>query len=175
MTFLFRLPHDKGGGWPNKPPPIFSVTDEAIIRAEYVEWKMVKTRKALQLIFEVPLEHQALVQAALGTPMPDVSTPVYIARLATEAELSKGIDALTVPAEIEPPRKPASLAQIAGILCNEGGFQKWCGAKDKDEAAQYIRDHCEVDSRAHISGNENAMRVFADIRASYEAWLRDAA
>lgn len=142
------------------------MTDAAIIEAEYVEWKMVKTRKALQLIFEVPLEKQALVQAALGTPMPDTSTPVAIARLnlaaLTQAE----------PEQIEAPRRSKSLAQVAGILCNTGSFRKFIRVETVDQAADYIRAHCRVSSRANIDGNPDATAAFDALRGEYELWMR---
>ena len=142
------------------------MTDAAIIEAEYVEWKMVKTRKALQLIFEVPLEKQALVQAALGTPMPDTSTPVAIARLnlaaLTQAE----------PEQIEAPRRGKSLAQVAGILCNTGSFRKFIRVETVDQAADYIRAHCGVSSRANIDGNPDATAAFDALRGEYELWMR---
>lgn len=142
------------------------MTDAAIIEAEYVEWKMVKTRKALQLIFEVPLEKQALVQAALGTPMPDTSTPVAIARLnlaaLTQAE----------PEQIEAPRRSKSLAQVAGILCNTGSFRKFIRVETVDQAADYIRAHCGVSSRSNIDGNPDATAAFDALRGEYELWMR---
>jgi hypothetical protein len=143
------------------------VTDAAIIEAEYVEWKMVKTRKALQLIFEVPLEKQALVQAALGTPMPDTSTPVAIARLNLAA-----ITTTPEPEQIEPPRRTAKLSQIAGILCNEGAFRKFIRVETVDQAAEYIRNHCRVSSRANIDGNPDATAAFNTLKGEYELWLR---
>src|SRR5690606_7539090 len=62
-------------------PERITMSEAAVISAVYTEWKMVKTRSALVLCFEVPLEQQATVQAALGTPLPDQSIHVAIARL----------------------------------------------------------------------------------------------
>jgi hypothetical protein len=143
------------------------VTDAAIIEAEYVEWKMVKTRKALQLIFEVPLEHQALVQAALGTPMPDTSTPVAIARMYLEPTVTENV---TV-AEIEPPRPQKSLAQIAGIICAQPAFWKYINVADADAAADYVRGHCNVSSRAALDHNEDAATAFRTLNTDYKLWL----
>lgn len=146
------------------------MADEAIIEAEYVEWKMVKTRKALQLIFEVPLELQAKVQDALGTPMPDVSTPVAIARLRLRPAIVE--EQPVIEHQPEPPiRRSKSLAQIAGILCSSGSFQKFAGAKTEQEAADYIRGHCGVASRAEIDASENATRIFKEIKAEYDFWM----
>ncbi len=57
------------------------MTAPAAIRAVFSEWRMVKTRKVLALIFEVPLEQQAEVLTMLGAPMPDAEIWCAIARL----------------------------------------------------------------------------------------------
>ncbi len=144
------------------------MADAAIIEAEYVEWKMVKTRKALQLIFEVPLEHQALVQAALGTPMPDTSSPVAIARLRLTPTVTENVT--VEPGALEPPHRQRSLAQMAGILCNEGAFQSYIKVADAEEAAKYVRGHCGVTSRAALDSNEDAANAFRTLKADYIIW-----
>jgi hypothetical protein len=160
------------------------MTDAAIIQAEYVEWKMVKTRKALQLIFEVPLEHQAMVQAALGTPMPDTSSPVAIARLNLSA-------ALTEPAQIahdnddardEPGKPPRPLSQVSAILCNIVAFRRfimeqyegWKTLPTVDEAADWVREQCGVQSRRQFDTDDVAAANFKNIRSKYWAWMEAA-
>jgi hypothetical protein len=158
------------------------MADEAIIRGEYVEWKMVKTRKALQLVFEVPLEHQALVQAALGTPMPDQSNPVAICRLvdAEQANVVQIEDHRPVEndADDEPHRPPRPLSQIAAMFCQNAVFQKfieewsdgWDHRPTTDEAAEWLRSNCGIKSRTELNTNEVAAQRFKKIRAEYEAW-----
>ena len=136
-----------------------SVTAPAAIKATYSEWKMVKTRKVLVLSFEVPLEHQAEVMAALGTPLPDAEIWVGIARLSENASEAKG----------------GKYAQMAGIMSNEGAFRQFVEAPDEEAAAQFIRDHCGVLSRRHLDHNDEAARKFLGLKADYEFWLRDAA
>ena len=46
------------------------MADARAIRAAFTEYRMVKTRSALQLIVEVPLEQQADVFNKLGYPLP---------------------------------------------------------------------------------------------------------
>lgn len=155
------------------------MADEAIIRGEYVEWKMVKTRKALQLVFEVPLEHQALVQAALGTPMPDQSNPVAICRLIEDVRESKVVqleDHRPVEDDEEPKSRP--LSQVAAILCNSGAFQcfiqeesyGWDHRPTSDEAADWLRSVCGIASRTELNTNDDAAARFRKIRGQYEAW-----
>jgi len=134
---------------------------------------MVKTRKVLVLSFEVPLEAQADVMAALGTPMPDAETWVAIARLR-----EPGAEPASVPVEpasgpdmLPPPKPRKSLAQIAGILCSSGAFQKWCGSKSADEAAEWLRGHCNITSRSQLDTNEDAAFIFRDLKGEFDAWM----
>lgn len=135
------------------------MTAPAAIKATYSEWKMVKTRKVLVLSFEVPLEHQAEVMAALGTPMPDQEIWVAIARLNEVAAEAKG----------------GKYAQMAGIMSSEGAFHKFVDVPDEEAAAQYIRDLCGVLSRRHLDHNDEAARKFLHLKSDYVFWLRSAA
>jgi hypothetical protein len=157
------------------------MADEAIIEAEYVEWKMVKTRSALQLVFEVPLERQEHVMRALGVPLPDKSNPVAIARLLPAAQRSNvvQIEDHRHP-EDEPTRAPMTLAQSAGFLCGTPTFQQfiyensegWDHRPTKDEAAEWLRSICGVASRADIKPeNHVAAERFRKVRADYNAWM----
>jgi hypothetical protein len=160
------------------------MSDEAVIEAEYVEWRMVKTRSSLQLIFEVPLERQEQVMRALGVPLPNVSTPVAIARLVPAAERSNVVQIEDhrppedMPLDDDPHKPPRPLSQIAGILCNSGAFQcfiqegsdGWDHRPTTDEAAEWLRANCGIKSRAELNTNAEAIRRFKRIRAEYEAW-----
>lgn len=57
------------------------MADLAAIKATFSEWRMVKTRKTMQLIFEVPLEQGEHVLHVLGMPMPDTEKWCAIALL----------------------------------------------------------------------------------------------
>lgn len=138
-----------------------------VLKATYADLKTVKTRGVCQIILEMPIEGMADAFALLGAPVPGNEVWVAVARLMTDAELERGIDTL-----IAPPRKAASQAQIAGILCNEGAFQKFIGAADADAAAEYVRVHCRVSSRANIDGNADATEAFKALKGEYELWMR---
>lgn len=156
------------------------MADEAIIEAEYVEWKMVKTRSSLQLIFEVPLERQEQVMRALGVPLPNVSTPVAIARLVAVEERSNvvQIEDHRQPVEEDDVSPPRPLSQIAAMLCGVGAFQQfiyersehWDHRPTKEEAAEWLRTNCGVKSRTELNTNTDAARRFKEIRSGYEAW-----
>jgi len=150
------------------------MTDEAIIQAEYVEWRMVKTRSSLQLIFEVPLEAQQHVMQALGVPLPNVSTPVAIARLRASVE-----PAPQIAHDNDDGKPPRPLSQIAAILCGVGAFQQyiwetsdgWDHRPTTDEAAEWLRSVCGIKSRTEINTNADAQRRFKEIRSGYDAWM----
>jgi hypothetical protein len=75
------------------------------------------------------------------------------------------------PEEQVPEDNPHRWAQIAGILCNEGAFQKFLFATNKDEAAVKLREKCGVKSRSEIDGNPAAIAKLKDLRATYSVWL----
>ena len=130
------------------------------VQARYADWRPVKGRKVLQIVLEVPLEHQGEVLNLLGAPMPDRDLWVGIALLKDEKnDRYKG----------------GKLAQSAGILCSERAFQQWCDASNADEAAEWLRQRCGVTSRAHLDHDEQAASAFREAKREYEAWLKVAA
>lgn len=144
-----------------------------VLQATYSDLKTVKSRSVCQLILELPIEALTDVVGLFGAPVPGSEVWVAVARLrAPGAEpASEPVAAVSQP-ELPPPRKPAKLAQIAGILCNEGAFQKWSGNANADEAAKWLRGHCNVDSRADLDTNEDAAAIFLRIRHDYDFWMQ---
>lgn len=143
------------------------MTDAAIIQATFSEWRMVKGRKVLQIICEVPLEAQGAVFGALGAPMPDRETWVAIARLRGEQK----------PVALPEAPRTGSLSQQAGILCGESAFQRWVAettgvAEGPVEAAEFVRAKCQVKSRADFDKDFEAARRFRDLRADYDIWRK---
>lgn len=61
----------------------------AVVEATFCDWRTVRTRKTLQLIFEVEIEATENVLAVLGAPLPHKTTWVAIARLKTENNSSE--------------------------------------------------------------------------------------
>lgn len=136
------------------------MTTPAAIQASYADYRRVKGRKVLQLIFEVPLEQAPQVHEVFGEPLPDGSTWVAVAR---------------IDPTVKPERKGGKLAQKAGILCNEGAFitfldESFCETKDEETAAMFIRNWCGVHSRADLDHDELAAKKFQDLLMTYEAW-----
>lgn len=158
------------------------MADAAIIEAEYVEWRMVKTRSSLQLVFEVPLEAQEHVMKALGVPLPNVSSPVAICRLVQKAarppaQIAHANDEHA--ADDIPGKPPRPLSQVSAILCGIVAFRRfimeqydgWDQMPTADEAADWLREECGITSRRELDTDEAAAANFRNIRSKYSAWM----
>ena len=114
------------------------------IRATYSDLKLVKTRKVLQLIFEVPIEEADNALRVLGgMPRADAETWVGIALITEEAATRPTDKPRKAWADLTP-------TQQAGIRCSDVDFQAWLGCFDAEEAAVKVRSHCGVKSRSDI-------------------------
>jgi hypothetical protein len=108
------------------------MTKPAAIRADFADFRQVKSRKVAQLIFEVPLEQLPEVMQVLGWPRPDGNIPVGIARLVAEIgpdlKAEKSADKPVTPSasgEGQDIRRTYSRSQMAAILCQDGDFCRW--------------------------------------------------
>lgn len=130
----------------NNPP--------AAIQATFSDWRTVKSRKALQLILEVPIEQTEAVLTALGAPMPDRPKWVAVALLQEPEE-----DEQPKP---EGPRRrwhemPAS--QQAGMTCLEEAFRQW------------HKLHYDADMRAWALNVRPPSRPMTGDAARNRAWI----
>lgn len=139
----------------------------AAVAGTFVKFDAVPTRKVVRITIEAPIEQADDVLRKLGGyPDPANAKWVGIAPLAVEP--SNGL-------------KGGKLAQSAGILSSQRGFQVWVETAQlflndemdgEENAAAFIRQRCGVDSRAHLDHDETAARYFRDMKAEYEAWLK---
>lgn len=168
------------------------MNEPAAFRATFSDWKLIRTRKVVQLVFEVPIEAADHAYTVLGG-MPDPGKSVWcaVARLN-----GKEGDAAHEPAanrdrqgeHIAPPgqSKPAgrakrswdelSAAERAGIRCKEPAFQRFLREEyddevtDEDTAAHLIKGLCSVRSRADIKPGTDAFDAWNDIDNDYRIW-----
>src|ERR1700677_246311 len=96
--------------------------DRAVIQASFADWKLIKTRSCIQLIFEIPVEASYLAYSVLGgMPRPGSEVWCAIARLDMKKASGPLFEEKTKP-EPKPkaPRTPVAidkrLAQRAAIL-----------------------------------------------------------
>ena len=152
------------------------MTKLAAIEGQLVGIKNVSTHKSACLTIHVPEEYALKVIEAFGWPTMVAPVHVAIARI--------GIEEKTPEAKPAPETKTdkakrkwdeLSIAQQAGILCGEPVFQKFIaerigGHVNTADAAQYVRQQCGVNSRAHIEDKPEALKIFRDMEASFEVW-----
>ena len=168
-------------------------------RACYSDWKLVKTRKVVQIVFEVPIEYEKAAYAVLGG-MPDAAAEKWfgIVRLPVNDDDMKEVMPNTVAgpdkaksvsdpstdktqpgrvADKASGRAPMSLAQRAGMLCNDRLFWIFLekrfpfGCHDPDDAAWIVRRACGVKSRADIDASNVAAAQWHEIDEAYRAWM----
>lgn len=133
---------------------------ERVITACWADWKNVKTRGVIQLVFEAPVEQTEEVLKMLGAPIPGQEKWVAIA-------------VLEAPRATEPERPRKHWEQLgrpqrAGILCSDPGFWNWAQVGGEDEAITFLRAHCGVKSRSELDV-EPAAAKFDALVASYRA------
>jgi hypothetical protein len=152
------------------------MTKLAAIEGQLVSIKNVSTHKSACLTIHVPEEYALKVIEAFGWPTMVAPVPVAIAKL----DLSVAKAATDAPAS--KPKKSwdeLSLAQQAGILCDDPRFAKfleenYTGSWErlKRDAAAFVREYCcDIQSRAELDTNKDAGQYFIALEKLYRAWL----
>lgn len=161
----------------------------ATFAACYADWKLIKTRKTVQIILEVPVEKSNEAYAALNG-MPNAGEEIWVAvarldptKIKSGASASgRDEDGQLGRSASSRPHKPVAaerrLTQRAGILCADPLFHKWLGQISKmenvteEEATVYVRNKCGVASRKEIVPGTDAARLFDEhIDGPYSVWL----
>lgn len=138
-------------------------------QATYADFRIVKGRKVAQIVIEVPLEQaDAALDVLGGVPRPDQERWVGVARIDPNAKPEP---------EAPTPPKGGKYAQRAGIVCNEPRFWKFASksyrpVRTSDEAADFVRSHCGIVSRAELDANQVAEWKFRNLMAEYDEWCR---
>ncbi len=144
-------------------------------RAVYADWKLVKTRQTVQIIFEVPLhESDAAYEVLGGMPAPAAERWFGIAAL----KEGHGEPIINAPEDKQSKNwRDLQPSAQAGIRCAEPLFwaflKEELGMRDEgsaDNAAYFVRDHCKVNSRAHFNTNPAAKAVWQSLDIQFQAW-----
>jgi hypothetical protein len=129
---------------------------------------------SLRLTVDVEPTHAQAAFSLFGAP----GTPMALAALKVgHAAKSDAID--TTPERVQKSAgnehvaekpKGGPLAKLAGIWCADPAFWEWVNSvtrggifwhiKDADDAASFVREYCEVDSRAELDHDEAAAERF---------------
>ncbi len=167
--------------------------DAAIIQGSLIDVRNAGQHKEVILKIAVPAELAMRVLDVFGWPTQVNPVSVAIARLVTEAELEKGLEpylpqaetsaapSLPTPQTARPGKRWGELspAQQAGIRCGEVAFWRFLNEElayvieSADDAAEAVRDICNVKSRRDIKPNLVAGQVWADLNSSFDHWMRE--
>jgi len=123
-----------------------------VVDATFHDWRTVKGRKMLQLVFEIPIEKQGEVLTLLGHPEPSGSKWCMIA-----------LKDVRKPAQARVTEKPErSLAERCAILCADVRFREWLGRTwgprivDASMADGLIKKRLGIASKSELNeGNSN--------------------
>src|SRR6185437_16659802 len=146
------------------------MTKPAAFRASYSDLKLIKTRKCVQIIFEVPQEDFDTAYDVLGgLPNPTAERWFGIAAIAQQRGQEK---------EPSPKRDWRDLppAQQAAMRCNEpifAAFLKEARSDDwheSQDAAACVRLICGVASRADLETNHAARVIWKQLDDQFHAW-----
>ncbi len=167
------------------PAPQSGDGGPAAISAQLVDMRNVGTHKSLKLTLHVPEEQALAAIEAFGWPTGTHPVPVALARLKSESEVMPNSRDRNLPEHKTPPaaapEQPArakswhdmSPAQQAGILCADKSFQKFCGAKNEETAAEWVRQTCGVESRSQIHEGDKSNDHWLTIVSRYRTWMHD--
>mgnify|MGYP001613672248 CR=1 FL=1 len=173
------------------------MSDQAAISGDYCDLRFVKGRKVAQIIIEIPIEAAGVFVQAFGTPQPDKTVPVALARIhpprpVCTCDLPAGSEHLPgcpsaptlkqqLAASIEHEDTKAkrswselSRAQQAGIAANELDFQRFLSVGDADSAAQQIRFRCKVGSRREFDAHPTLGKRWDELYSQYRMWMAGA-
>lgn len=162
----------------------------AAFRAVYSDFKLVKTRGVIQVIFELPVEQSDAAYEVLGgMPVAGKERWFGIAAIKPETEvMSPDHESNSKPAtrpDQEPPRPDRAKrwndlnpSQQAGIRCGEPAFQSFLTERYRDDfheaagdRAECVRLICDVSSRSELDTNHKARVIWHQLNDQYEAWF----
>lgn len=163
---------------------------EAALMASYADWKLIKTRGVIQLIFELPVENADLAYRVVGG-MPNASRENWfaIAKLDPTVASTPSREAAASPSSSPASRQfnDMPLSQQAGMLCNDPAFQKYLAEfhsrdwndfshlPDPVQAATFcVRRLCGgIASRRELLPDTPEAEKWAEIVGWYRAWQHE--
>lgn len=144
-----------------------------IFKAEYADFKNVKTRSAVQFIFEVPVEQANHIIQMIGMPNPAEPQWFGIAKLNSgHASQQTAPGGAPTPPPV-PSQKWGELSYVrkAGIRSTNAVFWDFIQVENEQDAAEFIRQRCKVSSRSEIDGNPDAMAAFDFLDKEFQGYL----
>lgn len=161
----------------------------AAFSATYSDWRVIKGRKVVQVVFELPLEKADEAYQVLGG-MPIAASEVWcaVARLGSSGgdtrQEGSGDSCASMQSSAAPSHSKKSPAQIAGYLCTLPTFHKFLQEKftevwwrnsapsratEEEIAKQCIYDICTVTSRTQLTKENTEWNA---LQIAFQLWER---
>lgn len=143
------------------------MSEPAAFKACFTDWKLIRTRSVIQLVFEIPVEQSDEAYRVLGG-MPNPGNSVWCAVAKLNAD---------EPVKLHKPVAPdKKLARQAGIACADPVFRRFLVEKGDapddsiDTAANMVRLCCGITSRSEIVPGSEAAKRWDDLYGQFIAW-----
>ena len=163
----------------------------ATFSASYADWKLIKTRRCVQIVLEVSLEAANEAYEALGgMPNAGTETWVAVARLDLQAIKESGASAPVRETESDHHGdRPVSRSwhelepsQQAALLCKDASFQAFLAADisvdrhviNEEAARNEVLLRCKIGSRSQIKPGSAAAQLWRTLVSDYRAWIKEA-
>ncbi len=153
------------------------MTDRTAFRAVYSDWKLIKTRQVVQIIFEVPLhDADAAYELLGGMPAPAAERWFGIAALAPKPAQPQTVEDKRPSGAKPRDWRDMPYPQQAGIRINEAAFaaylreehpDEWHETGETDACLKFI---CKIESKKELATNHKAAVLWHQIDSAYQAW-----
>lgn len=156
------------------------MTDLAVIKATFCDFRIVKGRKQAQLVFELPLEMAQDAITKLGMPKPSDPAWCAIALLNVEAAAQPSTDKSAAARERyrQMPEWQQALTR-AVLLCKDEQFQNWLARKqrrglnwgdlDREQVTgDWLKRELGAESRKEIAVDPVIYRAFIALETAYK-------
>lgn len=136
---------------------------DAVMRGAYSDFKVIKSRKVIQMVVEFPIESSASFVEMFGIPQPHEEQWVAVALMSKTAVVRN--------------ETAIKAIQDAGILCKSKSFGRWLkddrgmsevNPDDPNSIAQALRAILGVRSRSDLSTDSEALKVWHSLKSSYD-------
>lgn len=144
-------------------------------RATYSDWKLVKTRGVVQVVFEVPVADAGEAYDVLGG-MPNSGSEQWFGIAAISAARSEQVESKST-ARTKRDWPSLSAAQQSGIRCDDIAFTVFLQEEHPDnwhesmsDPAECVRLICGVQSRGEFARNPGAEQRWRTLDDQFQAW-----
>lgn len=145
----------------------------AMISASLVDVRNIAAHRCVRLEIHVPVEQAGDVMAAFGWPTGADPVPVVIARLTAEA--AERPPQAREDGKVRRQFCDLPFPQQAALKCSDDSFRRYLGVATENEAADFVRQRCNVSSRKEIGHASGSKEAWITLLRAFDDWERRAA